>query len=106
MKDSTSVNAPGFDLKSSYNTSKRRQIATTSSVAVSSSSSRKANGVAMYRNIHSYTDCNRVNIGISEIILRMKDATRLSTSASADPRTEQLMHVESVINQRLPVGVE
>ncbi|GFX36569.1 hypothetical protein TNCV_2031501 [Trichonephila clavipes] len=67
----------GFDLRSSYNTAKRRQIATTSSVAVSSpSSSSKAGGVAIYRNIHSFTDCNRVTeIDISKNSLGMKDAT-------------------------------
>ncbi|GFX81928.1 uncharacterized protein TNCV_2571281 [Trichonephila clavipes] len=67
------VNVPGCDLRSYCNTSKRRQIATTSSVAVSSSS-RKAGGIAIYRNINSFTDCNTVNIDISEINLGMKDA--------------------------------
>ncbi|GFW75424.1 hypothetical protein TNCV_4426081 [Trichonephila clavipes] len=40
MEDSMPVNVPGFDLRSSYNTTKCRQIATTSSVVVASSSSR------------------------------------------------------------------
>ncbi|GFV12187.1 hypothetical protein TNCV_1536841 [Trichonephila clavipes] len=75
MEDPMSVNVPGFDQRSFYNTAKRRQIATTTSVMVaSSSSSRKAGGVAIYRNINSFTDCNRVNIDISEINLGMKDA--------------------------------
>ncbi|GFV07719.1 uncharacterized protein TNCV_4942211 [Trichonephila clavipes] len=74
MEDSMPVNVPGFDMGSSYNTAKRRQIATSSSVAVSSSSSRKAGGVAIYRNINSVTDCNRVNIDISEISLGRKEA--------------------------------
>ncbi|GFR23892.1 hypothetical protein TNCT_359221 [Trichonephila clavata] len=39
------VNVPGFDLRSYCNTAKRRQIATTSSLVLSSSSSRKAVGV-------------------------------------------------------------
>ncbi|GFU16058.1 hypothetical protein TNCV_1300141 [Trichonephila clavipes] len=39
---------------------------------VVSSSSRKAVGVAIYRNSNSFTDCNRVNIDISEINLGMK----------------------------------
>ncbi|GFV98824.1 hypothetical protein TNCV_2913411 [Trichonephila clavipes] len=50
MEDSMPVNVPGFDLRSSYNTAKRRQIATTSSVAVSLSSSRKTSRIAIYRN--------------------------------------------------------
>ncbi|GFT24230.1 uncharacterized protein TNCV_2064591 [Trichonephila clavipes] len=74
MEDSMPVNLPGFDLRSSYNTAKRRQIATTSSVVVASSSCRKADGVAIYRNINSFTDCNRVNIDSLEINLGMKDA--------------------------------
>ncbi|GFT35969.1 hypothetical protein TNCV_4342791 [Trichonephila clavipes] len=61
-------NVPGFDLRSSYNTTKCRQIANSSSVAVSSSS-RKAVGIAIYRNINMFTDCNRVNIEISGINL-------------------------------------
>ncbi|GFX88104.1 hypothetical protein TNCV_159191 [Trichonephila clavipes] len=73
MEDSIPVNVPGFDLRSSYNTAKRRQIVTTSSVEVSSSS-RKAVGVAIYCNNYSFTDCNRVNIEISEINLEMTDA--------------------------------
>ncbi|GFV81741.1 helitron_like_N domain-containing protein [Trichonephila clavipes] len=73
MEDSLPVNVPGFDLRSSYNTTKRRQIATTSSVVVSSSN-RKAGGVTIYRNINNFTDCNRFNIDISEINLVMKDA--------------------------------
>ncbi|GFY26278.1 helitron_like_N domain-containing protein [Trichonephila clavipes] len=39
MEDFIPVNVPGFDLRSSNNTAKRRQIGTASSVAVSSSSS-------------------------------------------------------------------
>ncbi|GFQ98188.1 uncharacterized protein TNCT_636031 [Trichonephila clavata] len=74
MENSMPVNKPGFGLRSYCNTAKCRQIKTTSSVAVSSSSSRKADSVAMYRNINSFTDCNRVNNDISEINLRMKDA--------------------------------
>ncbi|GFQ82124.1 uncharacterized protein TNCT_445041 [Trichonephila clavata] len=68
------VNLPGFYLISYCNTTKRRQIETTSSMAVSSSSSCKADGVAIYRNINSFTDCSRINIGISKINLGMKDA--------------------------------
>ncbi|GFW76294.1 hypothetical protein TNCV_1580731 [Trichonephila clavipes] len=67
MVDSMPLNVPDFDLRSSYNTSKLRQIATLSS-------SRKAVGVTVYRNINSATNCNRVNIDISEINLGMKDA--------------------------------
>ncbi|GFQ77620.1 uncharacterized protein TNCT_180991 [Trichonephila clavata] len=74
MEDSMPVNKPGFGLRSYCNTAKCRQIETTSSVAESSSSSHKADSVAMYRNINSFTDCNRVNNDISEINLRMKDA--------------------------------
>ncbi|GFU91499.1 uncharacterized protein TNCV_2542671 [Trichonephila clavipes] len=73
MEDSMPVNVPGFDLRSFYNTTKRRPIATASSVVVALLSSRKAGGVAIYRNINSFTDCNRVNIDISEIKLGMKD---------------------------------
>ncbi|GFW85645.1 hypothetical protein TNCV_852961 [Trichonephila clavipes] len=40
MEDSMAVNVPGFDLRTYFNTAKRRQFPTTSSVAVSSSSSR------------------------------------------------------------------
>ncbi|GFT10416.1 uncharacterized protein TNCV_3190971 [Trichonephila clavipes] len=79
MEDSMPVNVLGFDLRSSYNTSKLRQIATSSLVAVSSSS-RKAVGVAIYRNITSFTDCNRVNIYILEINLGMKDAKAMLMS--------------------------
>ncbi|GFQ81496.1 hypothetical protein TNCT_54611 [Trichonephila clavata] len=67
MEESMPVNGPAFDLRSYCNTAKRKQIATTSSVAVSSSSSRKADRVAIYRNTNSFTDCNRVSIDISEI---------------------------------------
>ncbi|GFV96477.1 uncharacterized protein LOC103524116 [Trichonephila clavipes] len=58
MEDSVPVNVPVFDLRSSCNTAKGRQIATTSSVVVSSSSSssRKAGGVSIYRNINNFTD--------------------------------------------------
>lgn len=73
MEDFKPVQVPGFDLRSYRNTAKRRQIATTSSAAVSSSSSRIAGGVAIYRNINSFTDCNRVNIDISEMNLQIKD---------------------------------
>ncbi|GFR18137.1 hypothetical protein TNCT_631171 [Trichonephila clavata] len=71
MEDSMSVNVPSFDLRSYCNTSKRRKTA--SSLAISTSSSRKACGVAIYRNINRFTDCNRVNIDISEIIWGTKD---------------------------------
>ncbi|GFY01159.1 hypothetical protein TNCV_5076261 [Trichonephila clavipes] len=73
MEDSMPENVPGFDLRSSYNTAKRRQIATISLVVVASSS-RNAGGVTIYRNINSFTDFNRVNIDITEINLGMKDA--------------------------------
>ncbi|GFS58933.1 hypothetical protein TNCV_68611 [Trichonephila clavipes] len=73
MEDSMSVNVLSFDLRSSYNTDKCRQIDTTSSMAVSSLSSCKAGGVTIYRNINSFTDCNRVNIDLSEIYLGMKN---------------------------------
>ncbi|GFR28018.1 hypothetical protein TNCT_93001 [Trichonephila clavata] len=72
MEDFMPVNVPGFDLIY-FNTAKRRQIATTSSVAVSSASSRKAGAVAIYH-INSFTDYKRVNSDISEINLGMKDA--------------------------------
>ncbi|GFU14961.1 hypothetical protein TNCV_795341 [Trichonephila clavipes] len=75
MEDSMPVNVPVFDLRSSYNTAKRRQIVTTSLVAASSLSCRKAGGVAIYCNLHSFTHFNRVNIEFSEINLGMKDAT-------------------------------
>ncbi|GFQ86732.1 uncharacterized protein TNCT_365501 [Trichonephila clavata] len=75
MEDSMPMNVPGFDLRSYCNTAKLKQIASTSSVAVSSlPSSRKADGVAIYRNINSFTDCNIVNTEISKINLGMKDA--------------------------------
>ncbi|GFW77842.1 hypothetical protein TNCV_3404151 [Trichonephila clavipes] len=74
MQGSMPVNVPRFDLRLSYNTAKRRQIETTSSWVVSSSSSCKAGGVTIYRNINGFTYCNRVNIDISEINLGMKDA--------------------------------
>ncbi|GFY09328.1 hypothetical protein TNCV_1941381 [Trichonephila clavipes] len=57
------VNVPGFDLRSFGITAKHRRIATTSSVAVSLSSSHKASGVTLYRNINSFINssgCNRV----------------------------------------------
>ncbi|GFW09422.1 hypothetical protein TNCV_3995291 [Trichonephila clavipes] len=73
MEDSMPVNVPGFNLRSSYNTAKRRKIATTSSVVIASSSNRKAGGVTIYRNMNSFIDCNRVNIDILEINLGMKD---------------------------------
>ncbi|GFY20264.1 hypothetical protein TNCV_208961 [Trichonephila clavipes] len=68
------VNVPGFDMRSSYTTAKHRQVATTSLVVVSSSSSRNARGITIDRNINNFTDCNRVNVDISETNLRMKDA--------------------------------
>ncbi|GFY25053.1 uncharacterized protein TNCV_2692441 [Trichonephila clavipes] len=74
VEDSMPVSVLGFYLRSYCNTAKRRQIATTSSVEISSSSNHKAGGVAIYRNINSFTDCNRVNIDISENNLGMKDA--------------------------------
>ncbi|GFV80228.1 hypothetical protein TNCV_1477901 [Trichonephila clavipes] len=73
MNDSMPVNVPDFDLRSDCNSAKRRQIATTSLVAVSSSSSRKAGGVAIYCNISNFTDCNSVSINILGINLEMKD---------------------------------
>ncbi|GFS69406.1 hypothetical protein TNCV_4012031 [Trichonephila clavipes] len=48
MDDTMPVNVPGSDLKSYCNTAKRRPIATTSSVVLSSSSSHKAAGVTIY----------------------------------------------------------
>ncbi|GFW66554.1 helitron_like_N domain-containing protein [Trichonephila clavipes] len=74
MEDSLSVDVLDFDLRLYCNTGKRRQIATTSSIAVSLSSSHKAGGVAIYRHINSFTHCNRVNIDIPEINLGMKIA--------------------------------
>ncbi|GFT66814.1 hypothetical protein TNCV_86991 [Trichonephila clavipes] len=68
-----SVNLSGFDLRSYCNIAKRRQIATTSSVAVSSLSICKAVGVTIYHSINGYTNYNRVNIDISKINLGMKD---------------------------------
>ncbi|GFV30230.1 hypothetical protein TNCV_97061 [Trichonephila clavipes] len=65
MEDFMSVNVPGFDLISYCKTAKRRQIATTPSVAVSSSSSQ---GVIIIINY------NRVNVDISKINLGLKDA--------------------------------
>ena len=50
------VNVPGFYVN--------KQFVTTSSVSVSSLSSRKAGEVAIYRNINNFTDCNWVNVGI------------------------------------------
>ncbi|GFW45056.1 helitron_like_N domain-containing protein [Trichonephila clavipes] len=79
MEDSMPVNVPGFDLRSSNNNTKLRQIAASSSVAVSSSS-RKDVGVAIHRSINSFTDCNRVNLDISEINLGMKDPKAVVTS--------------------------
>ncbi|GFT22441.1 pro-Pol polyprotein [Trichonephila clavipes] len=76
MEDLMAANVPAFDTRSSYNTAKLRQIETTSSVEISSSSSsssRKAVGVAIYRNINSFTDCYRLNINILEINLGRKD---------------------------------
>ncbi|GFT95262.1 uncharacterized protein TNCV_3325801 [Trichonephila clavipes] len=68
MEDCMIMNVLGFDLRSSYNTARSRQIATTSSVAVlSSSSNRKAGGVTAYRNINSFTYCNRVNIDLGKL---------------------------------------
>ncbi|GFW34636.1 uncharacterized protein TNCV_952641 [Trichonephila clavipes] len=77
MEDSMQVNVSGSDLRLYCNNAKRRQIETASLVAVSLSSRRNASGVAIYRNINSFTDCNRVNIYFSEINLGMKDAQRL-----------------------------
>ncbi|GFW70697.1 hypothetical protein TNCV_2922521 [Trichonephila clavipes] len=76
VEDSMSVNVPGFDLRSSYNIAKHRQIATTSSVVVASSSSRKASGVAIYRKINDLMDCNPVNIDVSKINLGTVAHTR------------------------------
>ncbi|GFR05770.1 hypothetical protein TNCT_251431 [Trichonephila clavata] len=74
MEDSMPVNVPGFDPRSYCNTAKHRQIATTSSVTVSSpSSSRKTCGIAIYCNINTFADCNRVNTDISDINLGMKE---------------------------------
>ncbi|GFS97369.1 uncharacterized protein TNCV_1825131 [Trichonephila clavipes] len=85
MEDSMPVNVPGFDLRSYCNTAKCRQIATTLLVAISSSSNRYSGGVAIYCNINSFTDCNRVNIDILEINLEMKDA-KADDVCRADPR--------------------
>ncbi|GFT19400.1 helitron_like_N domain-containing protein [Trichonephila clavipes] len=57
-EDSMRVNVPGFNLRPYCNAAKRRQIATISSV-VSSSSSRKAGGIVMCRDINSFTNCNK-----------------------------------------------
>ncbi|GFU00235.1 hypothetical protein TNCV_801991 [Trichonephila clavipes] len=63
MEDSIQVNVSGFDLRSYCNTARRRQIATTSSVVVSTTGP-----------YIGFSDCNRVNIDILEINLGMKDA--------------------------------
>ncbi|GFS83070.1 hypothetical protein TNCV_1286901 [Trichonephila clavipes] len=70
---------PGFDLRSYCNTAKLRKITTSTSVPVASSS-RKAVGVTIYRNINSFTDCNRVNIDVSEVNLEMKHAKAIVMS--------------------------
>ena len=67
IENSMPVNVPGFDLRSYCKTAKNRQIATTSSVAIWSSSSRKTGGVSIYRNIR-LTDCNKVNIDVRIIV--------------------------------------
>ena len=73
MENFLSVNVLGFDLRSQRNTATKRQIATTSSVAMSLSSSHKADGVVLYRNLNS-SDCDRVDIDMSDIHYEIKDA--------------------------------
>ena len=66
------MNVPGFHLRSYCNNAKNIQIATTSSVAVSSSSSRKAGGVAIYCNINRFIDYSNEPLTVLELMAHLK----------------------------------
>ena len=80
----------------------------TSSVAVSSSSNSKTGGVAIYRN--SFTDCNRVNIDISEIHLEVKDTKagdirrgNVEASSNSYPGTAFAEIIYEISSRLIPV---